>query len=124
MEPIDLDNTVFGLVENSAAGTVNADTLFHYHQNGDLVTADYSGGTIRHGRIIAKRNGHELSMLYQCITTDGQLKAGRAMALIGRNAEMSITLDLEWEWLTDAGVKGRSRYVELKGPNDLVRPGA
>ncbi len=115
METIDLNNTCFALVENSAAGTVNKDTLFHYKQDGDLVSADYSGGTIRHGTITAKRDGDALEMLYQCTTTEGQLRAGRAEALIGRNADGRVTLQLEWEWLTDPGLKGRSSYVQVAG---------
>lgn len=35
---------------------------------------------------------------------------------IGRDPKSRVTRDLEWEWLTDAGVKGRSPEVDVAYP--------
>lgn len=61
---------------------MNSDTIFEYKQNGNIVTADYFGETIKYSKIIADLQGDKLSMLYQCLTTDNELKAGKAIAQI------------------------------------------
>ena len=113
MEKIDLNNKTFVLVNNSEKGDVNANTQFRYFQQDDLVTANYSGGPIRSGQIIAKLEGQHLHMLYHCLTVENELKAGKAIANISRNKQRKLKLTLQWEWLNGFGEKGTSEYVEL-----------
>lgn len=108
----DFNNKKFVLLENSESGTVNSDTIFEYRQEGNLVTANYHGGSIRYGKIIATLHGDQLDMLYQCFTNDNQLKAGKAIADISMTKDGKIKLSLEWEWLTDPYEKGTSEYIE------------
>jgi hypothetical protein len=110
---IDFNNKTFSLVENSANGKVGTDTVFKYKQDGNLVTADYFGGTIKYGKIIANLTGDRLDMLYQCMTDDNELKAGRATALISLAENRKMNLKLNWEWLGDNKESGTSEYVEL-----------
>jgi len=112
MTTINFQNKVFSLLENSDKGKVTNQTIFKYQQDGDLVTADYFGGMIKYGKIIARLEGNQLKMLYQCLTNDGELKAGQATAQISfmENGQMKLTLD--WQWLTDGNEKGVSVYVE------------
>jgi hypothetical protein len=114
MDTFDLNNKKFVLIQNSEKGEVNSETIFEYQQDGNLVTADYSGGTIRYGKIIAEINGDKLNMLYQCLTTDNQLKAGKALAIISLTEEGKMKLTLDWEWLTNGNDKGKSEYIETK----------
>lgn len=114
MNTFDLNNKKFVLLQNSENGAVNAETIFEYKQDGNLVTADYFGGTIRYGKIIAEIEGDQLNMLYQCLTTDNQLKAGKAMAIISLTEEGKMKLTLDWEWLTNGNDKGKSEYIETK----------
>jgi hypothetical protein len=99
-------------VENSENGKVNAETIFEYKQQGDLVTADYHGGTILYGKIIAKLKGNNLEMLYQCITIHNELKAGKAFAEISLIENKKMKLKLNWEWLDNKNEKGVSEYIE------------
>ena len=103
----------FALVNNGAAGEVGQETIFDYQQEGDLVTADYTGGTIRCGKIVGRLEGSRLFLLYQCLTTDGELKAGKAMAVISMTAEDKMKLNLDWQWLTGEQQQGRSEYIEI-----------
>ena len=112
MTEINFNNKTFSLIENSENGKVNTDTVFEYKQSGDLVTADYYGGSIQYGKIIAHLNGDKLEMLYQCITQDNELKAGRAIADITLNSENKIIMKLNWEWLGDKKENGISTYLE------------
>jgi len=113
MDKIYFNNKKFVLIQNSDNGQVNSDTVFEYKQDGSLVTADYYGGSIKYGKIVAKLSGEQLEMLYQCLTTDNQLKAGKAIAQITLTENNKIKLSLEWEWLTSSLEKGKSEYIEI-----------
>lgn len=113
MKHFDFNNKKFALIQNSENGQVNTETIFEYKQNGNLVTADYFGGTIKYGKIIADLQGDKLSMLYQCITTENELKAGKAIAQISVSENEKIKLKLNWEWLNNGNDKGTSEYVEI-----------
>ena len=82
MSEFNFNNKIFSLLENSENGKVNSETIFKYKQEGNLVTADYYGGSIKYGKIIAHLSNKTLDMLYQCITTENELKAGKAIAKI------------------------------------------
>ena len=112
MNNFDFNNKTFSLVENSENGTVNSETTFSYKQDGNLVTADYYGGNIRYGKIIATLEGNVLDMLYQCLTADNELKAGKAIANISLTEKNKIKLKLNWEWLGDKKAAGVSEYIE------------
>lgn len=113
MNKFDFNSKRFALIQNSDNGEVNTETIFNYKQEDNLVTAEYFGGTIKYGKIIAELNGSELNMLYQCLTTDNQLKAGKALAQITLTENDKIKLSLDWEWLTNGNDKGKSEYIEI-----------
>lgn len=113
MSTYNFDNKRFALIQNSESGQVNSETFFEYKQQDNLVTADYFGGTIKYGKIIAELKEDELNMLYQCMTTDNQLKAGKAIAKISMADNGKIKLNLNWEWLTNGNEKGVSEYIEI-----------
>ncbi|MEN2414774.1 hypothetical protein [Flavobacterium mesophilum] len=113
MEEFNFNNKRFVLIQNSQSGQVNSETIFNYKQENNLITADYFGGTIKYGKIIAELQTDKLNMLYQCLTTDNQLKAGKATAQITLMENGKMKLTLNWEWLTDGNEKGESEYVEI-----------
>lgn len=107
------NNKTFSLIENTENGKVNSETIFEYKQEGNLVTADYFGGAIKYGKIIANLKNNKLNMLYQCITTDNELKAGKAIAKISLTKYNKMKLKLNWEWLNDKNESGISEYIEI-----------
>ena len=113
MKKFNFNKKTFALLQNTEGGQVNAETVFKYKQKGNLVTADYTGGSVVYGKIIAQLEGDTLNMLYQCLTADNQLKAGKAMAKITKTSNGKIKLSLDWEWLNDSQTKGQSEYIEL-----------
>lgn len=113
MSTYNFQNKTFALVHNSQAGQVDSEVLFHYQQEGDLVTANYSGGTIRYGKIIALLRGDQLDMRYQCLTTTDELRAGKAIAHISKDEAGKIRLKLDWKWLDEHGQTGTSEYIEI-----------
>lgn len=114
MTHFDFNNKKFALVQNTDNGQVNPETIFEYKQDGNLVTADYFGGTVRYGKIIANLQNDELNMLYQCLTTDNELKAGKATAQISLTENGKIKLKLNWQWLNNESDKGISEYIEIE----------
>ena len=112
MSEFNFHNKTFYLLENSESGKVNSETVFKYQQEGNIVTAEYIGGTIKYGKIIATLNNNILNMLYQCVTTENELKAGKAIAKISLNKDNKILLKLNWQWLNDNKEKGVSEYLE------------
>lgn len=112
MKAIDFNNKIFSLVANTDNGKVSNETIFEYRQEGDMVTANYYGGSIRYGKIIAILKDMELKMLYQCITTGNELKAGKAMAEISFTENGKMKLTLNWEWLGGKMDNGISEYLE------------
>ncbi|TXG36555.1 hypothetical protein [Seonamhaeicola maritimus] len=112
MTKFNINNKIFSLVENSENGEVNSETLFRYKQEKTLITADYNGGTIKYGKIIGYLEKDEINMLYQCLTVDNELKAGKAVAKISLDKNNKIKLKLNWVWLNDKSGKGTSEYIE------------
>ena len=114
MNKFDFNNKRFALIQNSDNGAVNTETIFNYKQDDNLVTADYFGGIIKYGKIIAELKDDKLNMLYQCLTTNNELKAGKALAQITLTENSKIKLSLDWEWLTNGNDKGKSEYIEIE----------
>lgn len=112
MTEFSFNNKTFSLIENTENGKVNSETIFKYKQEGNLVTADYYGGTIKYGKIIATLKNNTLNMLYQCITTENELKAGKAIAKVSLTKLKKMKLKLNWEWLGDKDESGISEYIE------------
>lgn len=113
MASFNLHNKTFATSTNSSAGQANANTIFSYKQEGELVTADYSGGGIRYGKIIAHLQDDKLDMLYQCMTEDMELRAGKALAKISYDSNEKLVLSLNWEWINGGLEKGQSSYTEI-----------
>lgn len=113
MNTYNLNNKKFVIIKNSDNGEVDNETIFEYQQKGNLVTADYYGGTIKYGKLIGYIEGDELDILYQCATTANELKAGKAIAKIS-TVKGKIKLSLHWEWLNNKNDdKGKSEYIEI-----------
>lgn len=109
-----LDNRVFVPVENSDNGVVSGKTRFHFWQDGMVFYADYFGGDVREGHIIGTFNEDGTgALLYHCLTTDKQLKAGKAKAVFSTMDDNRLAFELDWEWITGDYSWGQSRYEEV-----------
>lgn len=99
MDRINYDNRIFKSSSNSASGEVSAETEFHYFQNGDIVTATYSGGKIRTGQLIARAlDDGSLDMRYHHINTDGELMTGKCISTPELLPTGKIRLHEKWQW--------------------------
>ena len=105
---------LFRPVKTSDTSQTGADTMFKYEQNGDMVTATYSGGNIRFGQII----GHVdetgiLDMRYQHVDRDGELKTGYCTTTPEILPGGKMRLHEKWRWTCGHRAKGRSILEEI-----------
>jgi hypothetical protein len=112
---ISYDSRTFAPVSSSETGEVGDGTLFHYHQKGDLVWAEYSGGEIEFGSLIAKvlADG-TLDMRYQHLNAKGELMTGICRSTPELLPDGRIRLHEKWQWTSGDHSSGESVIEEIR----------
>ena len=114
MRKINYDKRSFKSVQNSETGEVSSETLFYYHQIDNFVWANYEGGEIVIGQLIAKvLNNDSLEMRYQHLNTKGDLMTGKCISVPEVLANGKIRLFEEWQWTCGDFSKGKSVVEEI-----------
>jgi hypothetical protein len=109
---INYDNRVFKSVQNSETGEVSSETTFYYHQKDDLVWAEYAGGDIVFGNLIAKvLENDSLEMRYQHLNKKGELMTGKCVSVPEIMNNGKIRLHETWQW-TSGDFSNGSSVVE------------
>lgn len=110
---INYDGKVFRSIENTSNGEVSGETRFNYRQSGNLVRAEYSGGSIVFGSLIAKVGERgELDMRYQHLNTAGELMTGTCVSTPELLPDGRIRLNERWRWTSGDGSEGESVVEE------------
>ena len=113
MNKINYDNKTFASVQNSETGEVSSETVFYYHQKDALVWAEYSGGAIVFGILIAKcDDSGNLEMCYQHLNSNGNLMTGKCVSTPEILADGRIRLKENWQWTCGDSSKGESTIEE------------
>lgn len=99
---------------NSKNGEVSEQTTFTYHQNENLLWAEYSGGDILKGALIGtvSSNG-ELDFVYHHMNQDMQVKTGKCHSVPTVLEDGKIELSEKWEWTSGDYSEGESLLVEV-----------
>jgi len=114
MNKINYDNRVFKSVQNSETGEVSSETRFYYHQKDDLIWANYEGGEIVFGNLIAKiLEDNSLEMRYQHINKKGELMTGKCVSTPEIRANGKIRLHEKWQWTSGDFSVGESIIEEI-----------
>ena len=105
---------LFRPVEISDMSQTGTDTIFKYEQDGDMVTATYSGGHVKFGQIIGcvDANGI-LDMRYQHVDRDGALMTGYCKTTPEILPNGKMRLHEKWRWTCGHRAKGRSILEEI-----------
>ena len=113
---IDYNGKTFRAVTNSESGEVSAATVFHYHQDGEVFWADYSGGEILRGFMVglAEADGR-LSFSYQHVNADKTIRLGRCRSTPEHLPDGRIRLHERWQWLDGDRQEGESVVEEARG---------
>ncbi|WP_060485852.1 hypothetical protein [Pseudomonas sp. NBRC 111123] len=108
-----LHNRRFTVASNSQ-GLSGDGTIFRYFVDGEAITSTYQGGRIRVGNQVGRVTGTDtFELLFQCVTTEGELLAGWSRGEVSQNSSGRTTLHFVWGWLSGAEGGGESSYVEL-----------
>src|SRR5688500_5297690 len=99
MMSINYNDKRFRSIRNSGSGEVGADTIFHYHQHGNIVTAEYSGGDIVQGHLMAICDDDGgLDMSYHHVNRRGELMTGTCESTPEILEDGRIKLFERWQW--------------------------
>ncbi|MGH9833886.1 MAG: hypothetical protein ACREBD_25605 [Blastocatellia bacterium] len=110
---INYNHRRFVSVNNSGSGEVTAETIFHYHQEGDLVWATYRGGQIVFGTLIAQVDDNDcLDMRYQHLNSAGELMTGKCRSTPEVLPDGRLRLHEIWQWTSGDFSRGESVIEE------------
>ncbi|MFN2500411.1 MAG: n-acetylglutamate synthase [Pyrinomonadaceae bacterium] len=112
---INLEGRKFVAVNNTGSGQVGGQTVFHYHQQGTVVWADYAGGSITRGHLIAVVDAVNdyLQMRYHHIDIDGELRTGTCVSRVEILPDRRIRLHERWQWTSGDRSRGKSVLEEI-----------
>lgn len=111
---ISYDNRRFRSVTNSETGEVSFETVFHYHQNADIVWAEYAGGQIERGSLVALvLDDGSLDMRYQHINVRGELMTGRCRSVPEVLSDGRLRMHETWQWTSGNRSTGESVIEEI-----------
>ncbi|KAK3186551.1 hypothetical protein K4F52_004591 [Lecanicillium sp. MT-2017a] len=112
---VNYDGKIFASAANTANGEVGADTRFHYHQQGSIVWAEYSGGSIARGNLIATvLPDGSLDMRYHHVNTSGELMTGKCHATPETLGDGRLRMHEKWQWTAGDHSSGESTIEEVK----------
>lgn len=111
---INYDGRVFASIENSAGGDVGSETRFYYRQSGKAVWAEYDGGSVVRGQLIAIADDiGNLDVRYHHINDQGELMTGRCTSTPELLADGRIRLYEKWQWTSGDKSRGESVIEEV-----------
>ena len=69
---ISLNNIIMNVVHTDGIGVVNTDTYFHFKQEENIITANYSGGGITKGFLVGKLDNEKFKISYNSFVYDSR----------------------------------------------------
>ncbi|HRH42262.1 MAG TPA: hypothetical protein PKY82_11605 [Pyrinomonadaceae bacterium] len=104
----------FHPVSNSENGETSAETIFHYKQDGNILTSEYSGGKIKKGLLIGlvDENG-KIEMRYSQVNDKNELMTGICISTPEILPNGKIRLHENWQWTSGDHSKGNSIIEEI-----------
>ena len=107
-------NKKFKAVVNSKEGEITPDTIFHYNQEGNILTATYYGEKIVKGHLLGLVDQHGvINMKYHQVNTKGELQSGVCVSKPRITSEGKIRLEEQWQWTSGTMAKGSSVLEEI-----------
>lgn len=110
---ISYDGKCFVSSDNSKNGEVDVHTLFHYHQKGTMIWAEYAGGKIRKGTLIGTVDPQgKLCFYYQHLNEKDCVRIGKCQSIPVILENGKIELHEKWKWLNGDESEGESVITE------------
>lgn len=106
-------NIKMNVISTAPNGVVNADTIFEFTQEGDLVSAKYAGGKIKSGYLIGNVSDGKLHFCYCQVRTNGMMDHGVLVCGISYEGD-KLMLTEEFEMTAESGQEiGVNIFKEL-----------
>ncbi|PBJ14264.1 n-acetylglutamate synthase [Flavobacterium sp. ACN6] len=110
---INYNNKIFKPVSNSENGETSGETVFHYKQQGNILTSQYSGGKIVTGHLIGLVDDEGIiEMRYHQVNEKGELMTGTCTSKPEILENGKIRLHEIWQWTSGDHSKGNSIIEE------------
>ena len=117
MESISYHNKTFVSTTNTANSEISSSTVFHYHQshnNPGIVWAEYTGGSIAKGFLIATiQPDYSLDARYEHVNDKGELMTGKCYSTPELLGDGRIRLHESWQWTSGDESSGESIVEEI-----------
>ena len=111
---IDYNNKVFRPVSNSDNGEVDGQTLFHYKQQGNILSCLYNGSKIIQGQLIGLVDEQgNIDMRYHQVNAKGELMTGICNSKPEILPDGKIRLHEKWQWTSGDLSAGESILEEI-----------
>ncbi len=102
------------VIQTAENGIVNHETIFHFLQNKNTVSAKYAGGKIHMGFLVGKFSiDNQLAFSYCQMQTDGTLDNGVSLCELSKNENGKIILTEHYEWKSRPGEFGTNIFQEI-----------
>lgn len=108
-----LEGKRFQVAAMGEQGEASEETVFEYHQDGDLVWATYRGGTVRLGFLVGTRDGDALDFRYSQVHEMGETANGHCSTTISMLPDGRLRLNETWAWESKPG-SGASAAEEIR----------
>lgn len=111
---INYNNRLFVSVENTSNGEVSSKTYFTYKQEGNIISATYSGGEIIKGMLIGIINeGGLLEFRYNHVNIRNEIRGGECVSTPKILDDGRIRLYENWKWQDAEETEGNSIIEEV-----------
>ena len=112
---INYNDRTFRIISNSGNGDVNAETIFHYQQQGFLVSATYSGGGVLFGHLVGLVDADGvMDIRYHHVNDSGELMTGVCFSVPQVGEDGRLRLHEKWQWTCGDGSSGESIAEETE----------
>lgn len=111
---INYNNRKFRVLQSSSNGEVSSDMIFHYKQDGEILTCEYSDNNILKGILLGLvAEDGTINMSYHQIHRDKSFSSGVCVSRSEILANGKIKLYESWNWTTGDCSKGESILIEI-----------
>jgi hypothetical protein len=109
---VSLDGRRFAAPGQAPGGEVDADTVFEYHEDGEMVWARYAGGAVRLGYLVGVHRDDAIEFRYSQLNASGETSSGFCRSTVEVLADGRVRLHEKWRWESRPG-EGTSIVEEV-----------
>lgn len=107
-------NKRFSPISNTDNGETSAETVFHYQQEGNILSSSYAGGQIISGHLIGLVDAEgNIDIRYHQVNSKGELMTGICRSRPEILPDGRIRLHERWQWTSGDGSAGESVLEEI-----------